>query len=182
MKECPNGKRIDYIMYNTGPNITGETISCVLPLPARVPGKNISYSDHEGVAAKIKIKRNEEMRMTSRDFVRMQSMVDLPSKTACVQEAINILRASLKSVKFARLLYLLGALLCFVLLIGAFIIPAALSPIYLGLDLLLFIVRLFLIVCTTYLVLMSLLFLDFTVPHQFVEIAFTVQSQLEGWF
>ena len=96
--------------------------------------------------------------MTSRDFVRMQSMVDLPSKTACVQEAINILRASLKSVKFARLLYLLGALLCFVLLIGAFIIPAALSPIYLGLDLLLFIVRLFLIVCTTYLVLMSLLF------------------------
>lgn len=158
LKESPQGKRIDYIMYNTGPNITGETISCVLPLPDRVPGKNISYSDHEGVAAKIKIKRNEEMRMTSRDFVRMQSMVDLPSKTACVQEAINILRASLKSVKFARLLYLLGALLCFVLLIGAFIIPAALSPIYLGLDLLLFIVRLFLIVCTTYLVLMSLLF------------------------
>merc|ERR1719378_191196 len=88
----------------------------------------------------------------------MQSMVDLPNKTACVQEAISILRASLKSVKFARLLYLLGALLCFVLLIGAFVIPAALSPIYLSLDLLLFIVRLFLIVSTTYLVLMSLLF------------------------
>ena len=41
---------------------------------------------------------------STRDFVRMQTMVDLPSKNACVQDAIKILEASLKSVKLGRIL------------------------------------------------------------------------------
>ena len=80
-------------------------------------GKTISYSDHEGVAARIRIKRDPESKMSNRwdlsslsnlfsyrDFVRMQTMVDLPSKNACVQDAIKILEASLKSVKLGRIL------------------------------------------------------------------------------
>ena len=38
LKESPQGKRIDYIMYSSGPNISAETIYCNLPLPDRVPG------------------------------------------------------------------------------------------------------------------------------------------------
>lgn len=158
LKESPQGKRIDYIMYSSGPNISAETIYCNLPLPDRVPGKTISYSDHEGVAARIRIKRNPETKMSNRDFVRMQTMVDLPSKNACVRDAIKILEASLKSVKLGRILYLLGALLCFVLLVGAFIVPTLLDPTYVAIDIALFVARLILVVSATYLVLMSLLF------------------------
>ena len=39
LKESPNGKRIDYIMYNSGPNIQAETVYCALPLPDRIPGE-----------------------------------------------------------------------------------------------------------------------------------------------
>ena len=38
LKESPLGKRIDYIMYMAGPNITASTVYCNLPLPDRVPG------------------------------------------------------------------------------------------------------------------------------------------------
>jgi len=158
LKECPNGKRIDYIMYNTGPNIMAETLYCSLPLPDRIPGKSISYSDHEGVVTKLRIKRKEGNHITSRDFVREQSMTDLPSKTHCVQEAQAILKKSLTSVQFGRLLYLFFSLFCLVLLIGLFLVPAVSAPLNIGFDLALFIARLILIVTCTYLVLMSLLF------------------------
>merc|ERR1712127_1102904 len=69
-----------------------------------------------------------------------------------------ILRKSVRSVRLARILYLLGSLLCLVLLSGAFIAPAAVSPIPVGLDVVLFLARLILIVSATYLLLMSLLF------------------------
>ena len=141
LKECPAGKRIDYIMYNSGPNVTAQTLYCALPLPDRIPGKTISFSDHEGVAARIRIKRREDNFVTSRDFVRQQSLVEPGLKTACVQEAMAILRTSLKDVRLARILYLLGALLCFVLLIGAFIVPVVESHMHVLLDILLFVVR-----------------------------------------
>merc|ERR1712059_26506 len=155
LKECPTGKRIDYIMYNSGPNISANTVFCNLPLPDRIPGKNISYSDHEGVAAKISINRNGGEQMTSRDFVRLQSCKDIQSKRACVEKGIVILNNSLRSVKFARLMYLLSCVLCLVLLIAAFI-PTAYG--FIWVDVGLFFIRLCLIVVGTYLFLMSVLF------------------------
>merc|ERR1712059_169343 len=120
-----------------------------------IPGKNISYSDHEGVAAKISIKRNGGEQMTSRDFVRLQSCKDIQSKRACVEKGIVILNNSLRSVKFARLMYLLSCVLCLVLLIDAFI-PTAYG--FIWVDVGLFFIRLCLIVVGTYLFLMSVLF------------------------
>ena len=50
-------KRIDYIMYRAGPGIEAETVNCWLPLPNRVPDKSYSYSDHEAVAAIIRVRQ-----------------------------------------------------------------------------------------------------------------------------
>ena len=58
-------------MYNSGPNVTAETIYCTLPLQDRIPNKNISYSDHEGVTAKLLLKRNSDgAQMSGRDYSR----------------------------------------------------------------------------------------------------------------
>ena len=47
LRACPAGKRIDYILFSPGPNISAETLSCSLPMQDRIPGKTISFSDHE---------------------------------------------------------------------------------------------------------------------------------------
>jgi len=154
LKESPEGKRIDYIMYNSGPNIKATTVKCELPLVERIPGKSISYTDHEGVSAILSIKRNTGELMTSRDFVRMQSRKDLHSKIECVEKGKEILVSSLKTVRFARIMYLLGALLCLLLLVAAFLPTQK----YIGLDIVLFVLRLCFIVTGTYMLLMSLLF------------------------
>lgn len=56
-KKYPQGKRIDYIMYRFGDNFEGRLLEHRLPLPDRIPGKDISYSDHEAVYAKIILKK-----------------------------------------------------------------------------------------------------------------------------
>ena len=158
LRACPAGKRIDYILYSPGPNIQADTLACVLPLRDRVPGKNISFSDHEAVAAKLRISRKTESpAVTSRDFIRMQSVKDLSQKLECVDQAQDILRASLRSAGHRRNFYLLGSALCFLLLILAFV-PVIEYSDYVALDVVLFIVRLVLVVVTVYLFLMSVLF------------------------
>ena len=158
LKECPGGRRIDYIMYCSGPNVTAETAYCSLPLHDRVPGKTISYSDHEGVTAKLVLRRTGEG-VTGRDFARMQSVKDLSRKLECVDEAKDILRTSVTTAKYARLSYLLGSLACLLLLLVAFVPYGELSMgQYVALDVALFLLRLVLIVSGTYLFLMSVLF------------------------
>ena len=158
LRDCPAGRRIDYILYSPGPNIQAETVACVLPLRDRIPGKNISFSDHEAVAAKLRVTRKTESPgMTSRDYIRLQSVRDLGEKLECVDQAKDILRASLKSAGHRRNFYLLAAALCFLLLILAFV-PVIEYGDYVALDVVLFILRLILVVVSVYLFLMSVLF------------------------
>lgn len=55
------GKRIDYIMYRPGPHspVSVLTEACRLPLQSRIPSttpdKSVSFSDHEGVEAVLKL-------------------------------------------------------------------------------------------------------------------------------
>ena len=158
LKECPGGRRIDYIMYRAGPNVTAETVYCTLPLQDRVPGKTISYSDHEGVTAKLVLKRTGGS-VTGRDYARAQSRMDLANKLECVEQAKEILRVSIKEVRYSRIMYLIGSLACLVLLILAFI-PYDLVTFgaYIGLDISLFLLRLIFIVTGTYMFLISVLF------------------------
>ena len=158
LKECPGGRRIDYIMYRPGPNVTADTVYCSLPLPDRVPGKMISYSDHEGVTAKLMLRRTGG-NVTGRDYARAQSRMDMASKLECVDQAKEILRVSIKEVRYSRIMYLVGSVACLVLLLLAFI-PYDLVTFgaYIGLDIALFLLRLVFIVSGTYLFLISVLF------------------------
>lgn len=160
LRESPNGKRIDYIMYMAGPNIEANTISCSLPLPVRVPGKNISYSDHEGVAANIQIRRQHQQRITNRDYVRLQSTREVEMKKSVVGQGKQILEESLRQTRYAKVFYVLMTLVCILLLVTTFI-PQQFGELYLAtlVDIGLFFVRLCLIVTITYLCMMASLFL-----------------------
>jgi len=158
LKECPGGRRIDYIMYRAGPNVTAETGYCTLPLQDRVPGKTISFSDHEGVTAKLVLKRTGG-NVTGRDYARAQARMDMASKLECVDQAKEILRVCIKEVRYSRIMYLISSLACLVLLFLAFI-PYDLVTFgaYIGLDIALFLLRLVFIVSGTYMFLISVLF------------------------
>lgn len=53
------GKRIDYILYNSGSNTSVVMKKYCRPLPNRVPNCTYSYSDHEAITATFKISRKE---------------------------------------------------------------------------------------------------------------------------
>ena len=161
LRECPAGRRIDYILYSPGPNIQADTVACVLPLRDRIPGKNISFSDHEAVAAKLRISRKTESpAITCRDFIKLQSVRDLSEKLECADQAKEILRASLSSAGRRRIFYLLGALLCFLFLLILAVVPVIFEwGDYEVLDMVLFSVRLILVVVSLYLFFMSVIFI-----------------------
>ncbi|KAK7871624.1 hypothetical protein R5R35_001811 [Gryllus longicercus] len=54
----PRGKRIDYVLFRTGPSVQLKKINYGLPLPPRVPSCSFSYSDHEAVSASVTLSRN----------------------------------------------------------------------------------------------------------------------------
>lgn len=45
------GRRIDYILFKTKNNIMVNVPKCIFPFEDRIPGTEISYSDHEAVCA-----------------------------------------------------------------------------------------------------------------------------------
>ena len=172
LRDSPAGKRIDYILYSAGPNIEADTLACVLPLQDRIPGKNISFSDHQALAAKLRVTRKKKSTgVTSRDFIMLQSVRDLGEKLEYVDQAQDILRASLKSVGRRRIICILGTILCFLLLLLVAFVPLYLHYIpeygeyipksgdkdYIALDVFLFIVRLVLGVVTVYMFVMSVI-------------------------
>merc|ERR1719187_1825961 len=112
----------------------------------------MSFSDHEGVAAKLNIRRQPQRTLSNREFVRSQSRREVDMKKTVIEQAKEILEESLRQTGIARLFYLLTALFCFTLLVVTFI-PIQLAELYLValLDLGLFLVRLCLIVSITYL-------------------------------
>lgn len=158
LRASPKGKRIDFIMYMAGPNIKAETLSCSLPLPHRIPGKQMSYSDHEGVAAKIRLTEMEEKEaasVKSRDFKRAMSAKDAIPKKEVLHSAAQILEEGLRRARRTRILYLVFSIVC-TLLLGLAFIPVHLVQ---DLDVLFFFIRLLLILGGFYFFLMSVLFI-----------------------
>jgi len=56
----PEGQRIDFVMFKSGLGWSCKAMSCNQPLPARIPGQSVSYSDHEGVAATLVVEKINE--------------------------------------------------------------------------------------------------------------------------
>ena len=48
-------------MYQAGPGVTAKTENCYLPLPHKAPNLSCSYTDHEGVAAVIRVQRSVDL-------------------------------------------------------------------------------------------------------------------------
>ena len=141
-------KRIDYIMYRAGPGIEAETVNCWLPLPNRVPDKSYSYSDHEAVAAIIRVRqacsRDGDHHKRGPAFRRHLSFNTRSDTVVAVQEAIDIVDKSLKTVDSDQTKYVIYSFFLLLILVLSFI-PVVLKPDWaMALDMTLFVPRFFL--------------------------------------
>ncbi|XP_043270924.1 putative neutral sphingomyelinase [Venturia canescens] len=101
---CPQGKRIDHILYMGSKNFKIEVVSFELPLPKRVPEKDFSYSDHEAVAAQLKLRKGE------------YQISDIDIRDS-LKEALKVCDESLSCVRRQRIWYLIACLLLVVPLV-----------------------------------------------------------------
>ena len=58
LAEFPYGQRIDYIFYWTRADLIANIVSCINPLPDRVPYQSFSHSDHDAVCCTLTITSN----------------------------------------------------------------------------------------------------------------------------
>ena len=91
LRECPRGKRIDYVMYRAGPNVEAAAADCYKPLPHKIPGQEFSYSDHEAVTTTIKMRRKNGAFEKSTDYRRMLSKECRIDCVKAVKDAIGII-------------------------------------------------------------------------------------------
>ena len=125
----PNGvkaQRIDYIMYQAGPGLDAETVDCWLPLPNRVPDTDYSYSDHEAVAAVIKVSKPGTFQ-SGPEFRRSLSVNNRAETERAVKDAIRIIDKSLKTVEWDQTKYIFYTFFLLLLLVLTFI-PSAFVP------------------------------------------------------
>jgi len=134
-------KRIDYIMYRAGPCLDAETINCWFPFPNRVPDADYSYSDHEAVAAVIKLSKPGRFQ-SGPEFRRQLSLNNRAETERAVKEAIEIIDKSLKVVEWDQTKYIFYTFGLLLLLVLTFI-PSEFMPkgYYLISDLAFFIPR-----------------------------------------
>ncbi|CAK9809840.1 Putative neutral sphingomyelinase [Anthophora quadrimaculata] len=90
----PEGKRIDYILYQSKNNVKIEVTNFQHPFPKLVPYKNFSYSDHEAIMATLKFSPGESQ----------SANIDVKES---LKEAVNICETSLKYIRRQRIWYLL---------------------------------------------------------------------------
>ncbi len=161
--DYPDGKRIDYVMYQPGPNVTASTVSCQLPLPSRIPGKNFSYSDHEAVCATITVRRKKGVLQSAADYRRRLCAVYRPQCVSAVDEALRILERSERHVHRDKVRYAVIAALMLILFVASYV-PLALlgegsgSTYIAVVEVALFLPRFVLTVCFVFFILMATLF------------------------
>ncbi|XP_015112923.1 putative neutral sphingomyelinase [Diachasma alloeum] len=97
-KQLPQGKRIDHILYLGSKNFKLEVLKCHQPFPSRIPNENVSYSDHEAVAAEFKL------------IPGKYELVEKDIRSS-LKEALSVCDTSLKEIRKQRIWYLLASLL-----------------------------------------------------------------------
>ncbi|XP_038213597.1 putative neutral sphingomyelinase [Zerene cesonia] len=111
-KACPEGKRIDHILYHVDPAWEAEVIDMKNPLEDRVPGQDFSYSDHNAVSVQLKIKSSNV-----KNKIRSQSSVESYDDT--IIEAIKVCKEAMVTVAKSKKLYLFTGTLIFMFLLGS---------------------------------------------------------------
>ncbi|KAK7106885.1 putative neutral sphingomyelinase [Littorina saxatilis] len=106
---CPDGKRIDYILFGGQPGTNVSVERCNIAL-GKVPDQDFPFSDHEGVAAELKISKAAAGRASSShnrqedNGVYLQAACDIIHKgVAHTQGSMG--RFQLQAVGLAVVLY-----------------------------------------------------------------------------
>lgn len=109
-KSCPEGKRIDHILFNVNNSWEVEIVNFGNPLEERVPGESFSYSDHNAVSLEMKLRRteNKSLRQDSKD----QSLQETIAK------AIKICQDATITINKSKRLFLTTGGLLFMFLLG----------------------------------------------------------------
>ena len=130
LERYPDGKRIDYIMFQPGPNVQAEATSCTLPLPNRVPNKNYSYSDHEAVSATIRISKDTQSFRSAPEYKRHMSLKCRHDTLSAVKESKKIIEKSKRHVDWDGMFFTILCVSLLIVLILSFIPIAVLDKDY----------------------------------------------------
>lgn len=147
----PIGIRIDHIFIRSSDQYDAQIAEYLLPLPERIPGMKISYSDHEAVMAKLKLtpKQCSSDKLDDKDgFCQRQIASDLKSEMqtiAVLQECVHLCETSLHKLKTDRILYFSIAIFVTFLLLALvdYSVPSGFKTLYLLLKFVLFGIVLF---------------------------------------
>ena len=99
LRDCPNGKRIDYIMCSSRKDLRIETVDVNIPLPTRVPHRLHSYSDHEAVCAKFRIVSALESASTANEKENKEPCIE------SLKEALQVCDTALKTLSYDKRKY-----------------------------------------------------------------------------
>ncbi|CAB3228620.1 unnamed protein product [Arctia plantaginis] len=111
VKSCPDGKRIDHILYKLDPSWEAEITSFGNPLPDRVPEKEFSYSDHNAVTL--------ELVLTQTDIKTIQKQYSKDNSfDETIKQTIKVCQEARDDLTRSKKLYLILGGLIFMFLIG----------------------------------------------------------------
>ncbi|XP_032512196.1 putative neutral sphingomyelinase [Danaus plexippus] len=111
VKLCPEGKRIDHILFNVDSKYEAQVNSYGNPMEERVPGEPFSYSDHDAVALELKIK-------PSQSKPKRQYSVEKHFQET-IEEAIKVCREATVTITKSKKLFLMTGGLIFMFLLGS---------------------------------------------------------------
>lgn len=169
LKTCPQGKRIDFVMYRTGPKTLAKTKKCELPLPQVVPNHGFSFSDHEGLSATLRLCKKRELGgggassafpppPSPPTFRRKLSLLCRPHAQPVIHDAIQVIRKSRKSS--TAFPYTTFSVVIVILLVASFIPSFTLyyTDMQPAIEIVLFVPRCLLFVLFVFYLLMATLF------------------------
>ncbi|XP_046978892.1 putative neutral sphingomyelinase [Vanessa cardui] len=112
VKVCPEGKRIDHILYHVNSSLEAEIVNFGNPLEDRVPGEQFSYSDHNAVSLELKLTPtgNKSKRRQLSEEERFQETVE---------EAIKVCKEATLTIAKSKKIFLTTGGLLFTFLLGS---------------------------------------------------------------
>jgi len=127
VEEYPAGKRIDYIMYRAGPDKTVQITECRLPLARRIPaslsaclGKEVSYSDHEAVAATITVTSSTGAEGDNLGHGARQARGNMVGRQEAVAAGVILIEKALLGTKTDQKLFSVLAIITFIIFMASF--------------------------------------------------------------
>ncbi|CAK1578595.1 unnamed protein product [Parnassius mnemosyne] len=112
VKNCPEGKRIDHILFKVNPEWEADIINFGNPLEDRVPGEDFSYSDHNAVSLELRIRASREKKYNQRE----QSADDPFDET--IAQAIKVCQDATVIIAKSKRTFLTSGGLMFMFLLG----------------------------------------------------------------